>query len=574
MSSRRSLHSGVPDYCRLCLGEIQAGTDSSVLLHGIVKEMLHLILSELNLSICESPMICKSCFETLKQCYSFKSSCLEAEDKIQEFVCPQIPVLVNLKEVLLKTTNATREASEQHEVCRTCLTLGLKSSYTKLCSYEGDPLQNMVEKCLPEIGLNVTKDSSICATCLEQLEEQFHFIMQCLDTEAKINYYSEKKFLFKNINLYNVCSFTVSIEESEDVRDMEALENDSCDRLSLQKSSNIQKTGIIDLTDDYLRNIEKNKSDPYKELFKVDKSHCHDSMIIEASNMQVDSDSEVSVTDERDLLEIRKIIKTRTPKPLEAQIIAKEKLCNKEENDGELSEDEFPKKRLILRKCKICKFKTKFGSRMKAHMTRVHSMKTPLEEPQKDEDKVYHCRQLKCLFKTVNREDLKLHKQVHKKEKEQKCPHCGIVFVKLHFYKRHLENHSNYHTKDPSQKHITTPILNMNMNKLSATVNKFSFNGQFLKMFKCRLCPYQTRLKSNYEKHSMSHKKGTEIVTHKCNVCNFETIHRENFLSHMQGHENDESNKVLKCFLCSFQPKSKFALKQHVNQVHKGGTGL
>lgn len=57
----------------------------------------------------------------------------------------------------------------------------------------------------------------ICSMCLEQLEEQFHFIMQCLDTEAKINFYSERKHVFSDIDLYNVCLFAVCMEEVDEI---------------------------------------------------------------------------------------------------------------------------------------------------------------------------------------------------------------------------------------------------------------------------------------------------------------------------------------------------------------------
>jgi len=199
--------------CRLCLTDIR---DSNVtLLDGIIKDMLEIILPELNFSICDMPAICKTCLETLKQSYNFKSSCLEVEDKVQDFVDPKSPSTIDLKQVI-RRSNKINSFSKTHVVCRTCLGLGEASACLKLCSYEGDPLKNMVEKCLPEMGIELTKDPIICPICLEQLEEQFHFIMQCLDTEEKINYYCERKGIFKQIDLHSVYLFSM-MEDNEDV---------------------------------------------------------------------------------------------------------------------------------------------------------------------------------------------------------------------------------------------------------------------------------------------------------------------------------------------------------------------
>lgn len=41
--------------------------------------------------------------------------------------------------------------------------------------------------------------------------------MQCLDTEAKISCYSETKKQFKNIKLYDVYVFSITMEESDEL---------------------------------------------------------------------------------------------------------------------------------------------------------------------------------------------------------------------------------------------------------------------------------------------------------------------------------------------------------------------
>lgn len=52
---------------------------------------------------------------------------------------------------MLQAANSIELISDASSVCRTCLGVSDKSLNTKIASYEGDPLQNMFEKCLPEM---------------------------------------------------------------------------------------------------------------------------------------------------------------------------------------------------------------------------------------------------------------------------------------------------------------------------------------------------------------------------------------------------------------------------------------
>lgn len=328
---------------------------------------------------------------------------------------------------------------------------------------------------------------------------------------------------------------------------------------------------VIDLTDEYVKKLSKMEKDP-DSLKCEDKDHKTENSVIKEDKQETDTDA--SVTDPSDLLEVRKVRKVRDiatykrtskestqPEPSKVEPDYKETAVE----DGEPDCTDSPKKRLILRKCKYCNFKTKFTSRMKAHMTVNHPGETKkLEGDDVKVEKTWTC--WRCSFKASSKSELVLHRSQHIKETQFTCPHCSTVFHKEHFFIKHVENHTN-NTEKPRKKSKKKKESSTGPSKPIG--NRFGFNGQFLKMFKCRLCPYQTRMKSNYEKHQQIHRKPIEIVTHKCKECNFETIQKENYLTHMQTHELDDINKIPKCFLCSFQPKSESALKHHVNTAHK-----
>lgn len=613
--------------CRLCLTEIWDRTIT--LLGGIIKDMLEIILPELNLSVSETPAICKKCLETLKQSYNFKSACLEAEDKVQDFVNPSLPSCVDLKQVLKKKHNINKIA-ENYVVCRMCLGLGHENSCTKLCSYDGDPLKNMVEKCLPEMGIDITKDPTICPVCLEQLEDQFHFIIQCLDTEEKVNYYCERKHISREIDLHSVYLFSM-VDDNEDMdKQYDIVDNSDMKRenagITVQTDSKVtdgsrqdnvknayDPVTFVDLTKDMLAAKTKNefkrekkgtlplekmdvfplehaplqKIDPPSEevTFEVTKDGNGDDVITSHTSRiktKEEDSSDVSVTSEDLLITTRfeeydpsnlkknkKVMKPKKP------VAVQKATVDYKDDDVEDSDDSsHPKKRLVTRKCNQCNFKTKYTSRMKAHKTLNHSGRDA-DAPKnghkpkldKEPNSTIKCRA--CPYTTTDPSEYKSHKQNHKKEKEQKCHICGAVFVRSDFLKKHIENHGaqTIIANKPSKKPV--PRIHSATATKSSRKHSFNFNGQFLKMFKCQLCPYQSRMRSNLLKHSLIHKKTTEIVKHKCKLCNFETIHKENFLAHTQSHDRDIENQVKKCFLCSFQPTTEKALKVHVNTVHK-----
>ncbi|CAG9762969.1 unnamed protein product [Ceutorhynchus assimilis] len=561
--------------CRLCLAKIQ--DTNFTYLDGIIKDMLEIILPELNFTICDSSSICNNCLETLKQSYNFKSTCLEVEDRVQDFVDPKKLNCVDLKEVIKKSKDIKPISLATMIVCRICLSLGEESSNTKLCSYEGDPLQNMVEKCLPEMDLTISVDPSICQTCLEQLEEHFHFIMQCLDTEAKISFYSVKEAIFHNVDLSKITPFYASMEKIQ-LEESSVVEKPATNGLVKKKQEDIK-----DIVDHHLFNngVKEEVS------FTVKKDENGEDVIMSRTTvLEEDSDSDVSVACDDDLL-ILKTEARRRRQSIEAKSAKKKETgCTYKEDPGEDSDVDWEKKRGRLRRCKICKFKTKFASRIKAHMTRNHKVKSDIEPtpptgPTKEEIKTFKCRL--CTFQTLDQTEHNNHKKVHQKEREKQCPHCTMTFVRPDFMRKHLdacyikkfgpkrslpvvvENRPQTPKRKLLKKEFVSP--NVTMSKPNRR-NTISINGKMLKMFKCQLCPYQTRLKSNRERHALTHKKSTEMKVHKCKICQFETIQKENYLAHMQGHEID-SEKVMRCFLCSYQPTSKESLSLHVAKVHK-----
>ncbi|XP_060531018.1 zinc finger Y-chromosomal protein 1-like [Cylas formicarius] len=539
--------------CRLCLLEIN--DNNLTLLEGVIKDMLEIILPELKLSICDSPTICNSCLETLKQSYNFKSSCLEVEDKVQDFIDPKTPILIDLKAVILKR-NHLSYLKDNQSICRTCLNIVDTSSVTKMYSFEGDPLKNMVDKCLPEMGIELTKAPVICPICLELLEEQFHFVMQCLDSEEKINYYCEKKNCYKQINLHSVYLFSMCIEDDSNMEKLNVSDGFSNDFNDLQSNNSESRKNSDEIR--VLAASDKNSVSDISIKVDSEERNLTELQETETSDNMVD----VVIAND-DLLQLKFSVNvSNQPKDENEKETSPQKILDEEEESvSEEDPEDFsyyptgPKKAMIKR-CRYCKFKTKFKLKLKTHILSKHTAK--------------NVRHLNKSHKLENKESLPKNSNTQTANSELnikpfQCPKCSMAFR----YSTNMEKHMTIHDEANQRK----PIMNKPVNQCNyVQKHTYRYDRHMLTMYRCKLCPYQSRLRSNLDKHSKTHKTTTDIKMHKCKVCKFETIQKETLVSHMKTHDTPES-KMRKCFLCSYQTKRIDYLKKHVKQVHKAGSG-
>lgn len=79
---------------------------------------------------------------------------------------------------------------------------------------------------------------------------------------------------------------------------------------------------------------------------------------------------------------------------------------------------------------------------------------------------------------------------------------------------------------------------------------------------KCPYCSYETSVKSNMDKHVMTHSGERPFA---CLYCPFKAIQRTNLESHMRRHTGE---KPFACSLCPYSTTRKSILKEHVRSKH------
>ncbi|KAJ8948496.1 hypothetical protein NQ318_000033 [Aromia moschata] len=88
------------------------------------------------------------------------------------------------------------------------------------------------------------------------------------------------------------------------------------------------------------------------------------------------------------------------------------------------------------------------------------------------------------------------------------------------------------------------------------------------KVYRCKLCPYKTKWKENLPKHMLVHKDISEITAHRCKLCPYKTKRKDNLLKHMLVHKDVSEITIHRCKSCPYKSKWKSALTKHI-LVHK-----
>lgn len=107
--------------CRICLNKVQIG-ETFFLVNDyaktsnfeglLIKNMIQKIVSEIDLEICNHPIICGQCYNLLISTYTFKSKCFETEEKIHEYMKTngfQVGDKINLTDLIEPETSIVKE---------------------------------------------------------------------------------------------------------------------------------------------------------------------------------------------------------------------------------------------------------------------------------------------------------------------------------------------------------------------------------------------------------------------------------------------------------------------------------
>ncbi|CAG9819896.1 unnamed protein product [Phaedon cochleariae] len=167
--------------CRLCLVEIYQKFD---FISNTEKDMVQIILPDVNLEISENIVLCKTCSNLVEEAFIFKSTCLEIEDNIHNYASDEVQAdlekLIGLKDI---------DGGQRQKICRTCLDVIDNELVHELGCEKDNLLVNMLQKCLPEIDLHLTKQPVLCENCKSLLKKSYNFVCQCMENEQKISEY-------------------------------------------------------------------------------------------------------------------------------------------------------------------------------------------------------------------------------------------------------------------------------------------------------------------------------------------------------------------------------------------------
>ncbi|XP_078688867.1 zinc finger protein ZFAT-like isoform X2 [Branchiostoma floridae x Branchiostoma belcheri] len=222
-----------------------------------------------------------------------------------------------------------------------------------------------------------------------------------------------------------------------------------------------------------------------------------------------------------------------------------------------------------------------------------------------------------CEFSTNNKYTLwrhtkKEHVPVENLRDSYTCPACTETFTKERAIKVHIKKHHPSMTLEEislvlgkraqlksamGQRAFKCPYCGKLFRKKEPDLRKHIWAHEGIKPFKCSLCQFACRSKSNLKAHMLRHTKeknhlceecgkkfktkqslkfhsqqyhnqgGDELKRYYCQICDYSGIQIAHLRRHMEQHSGQ---KVLKCPLCPYSCNITGAMKRHFNKKHPG----
>ncbi|CAH1270600.1 ZFAT [Branchiostoma lanceolatum] len=222
-----------------------------------------------------------------------------------------------------------------------------------------------------------------------------------------------------------------------------------------------------------------------------------------------------------------------------------------------------------------------------------------------------------CEFSTNNKYTLwrhtkKEHVPVENLRESYTCPACSEIFSKERAIKVHIKKHHPSMTLEEislvlgkraqlksamGQRAFKCPYCGKLFRKKEPDLRKHIWAHEGIKPFKCGLCSFACRSKSNLKAHMLRHTKeknhlceecgkkfktkqslkfhsqqyhnqgGNELKRYYCQICDYSGIQIAHLRRHMEQHSGQ---KVLKCPLCPYSCNITGAMKRHFNKKHPG----
>ncbi|XP_018561751.1 zinc finger protein 160-like [Anoplophora glabripennis] len=394
--------------CRLCFNII-SDANNFLFIKDSLEDMLKVITTVVNVDKTSNPVMCNKCSKMLQEIFTFKTNFFESEEKIEA----KISTLNNVKLDLSDKSsfrkrlarNSKRINIQETRVCRTCLKVINKKKFIDLNSLANSRLSSILNSCVPEMDLNITKNPIMCQICYDALQKMEYFKSLCNINESKIDAFSRtvRSDPLLKINLYEVLHFS------------------------------------------------KNHSSIYNAVTKLNE---HTSDERESTNALIckSTKMEPSIDDTEKYLKVDCLEYVSVKmEPCDDEQVAETKICLKRRNVTNRSRSGTRKKtnnkcdnkNMIC--CSDCNFKTKYKHNLRRHLIIAHKRKD-IEVNKK----FYQCEH--CSFSTKWNIDLTRHSLSHVKPEALKCTKCPYSTNQNAHLINHILTHVNDDSKDKHKK--------------------------------------------------------------------------------------------------------------------------
>ncbi|XP_018575883.1 zinc finger protein 142-like [Anoplophora glabripennis] len=98
-------------------------------------------------------------------------------------------------------------------------------------------------------------------------------------------------------------------------------------------------------------------------------------------------------------------------------------------------------------------------------------------------------------------------------------------------------------------------------------------NPSQARIYRCYTCTYESRHRSRFVCHQLSHRKLSEVPTFKCDTCSFLTKYKSDLKTHQLKHKDLSKVEVYKCDICDFETKYRKSLSNH-HLTHKDSSEI
>ncbi|UYV83676.1 SETMAR [Cordylochernes scorpioides] len=160
-----------------------------------------------------------------------------------------------------------------------------------------------------------------------------------------------------------------------------------------------------------------------------------------------------------------------------------------------------------------------------------------------------------CDYRTIYKNDLKVHLCTHTGEKPFKCEHCDYRAIQKKSIVRHLGTHTG-------EKHFKCEYCDYRAIQKNNLVRHLgTHTGE--KPFKCEHCDYRAIDKNSLVRHLGTH---TGEKHFKCEYCDYRAIQKNNLVRHLGTHTGE---KPFKCEHCDYRAIDKNSLVRHLG-THTG----